>query len=377
MKTSMKQFLFIYAFLILLNACNSKKNEKLFFDENNTNRTKEILAYNNDLYIIGQHNFTQNNIEKTSSVLCIDTNFNKKWEIHLGDNKTNERFQNFAIDKLGNLYITGNISSLNTSVIIKANTTGQIIWRKEFENINSLNQIKLLNDSSLIIAGTKRLSETDLLNDSSFIQKIDTNGNTIWKTPICKDIGLRFLEIQNTKIIFCLNAGIFNGVYPNSKLFILNENGVIEKAMDLDFATTGIDLGVKVLKLQINESNEITILLNSYNNRNTNMQLVEYDMLGNYKRTIAFNPKNKVAESDLSDKLYLNTGLVVSGRGEKPATILLKQKINGEIYFTTEWETEKNFSFTGSILLKDKTYTIGDINNYEKFSAIWRISKSN
>jgi hypothetical protein len=371
----MKQFLFISAFFIFLTACNSKKNEKFFYDENNTNRTKEILVYNNDLFIIGQHNFTQNNIERTTSILCIDTNFNKKWELHLGDNKTNERFQNFAADKLGNLYITGNISSLNSSILIKASKTGNIIWRKEFKNINSLNQIKFLNDSSLIVAGTKRFSETDLLNDSTFIQKIDTSGNTIWKMPISKDIGLRFLEVQNSKIIFCLNAGIYNDLYPNSKLFILNESGAIEKAVDLDFKTTGIDLGVKAIKLFLNKSNEINILLQSHNRYNLNMKLMVFDNLGTFVKTIEYDPKKQIQNTIESDKLYLRTGLLISGAGVKNGEIVIKEKNSGEIYFTTQESKDIHVGFTNSIELNNTTYTLGDVNDNN--NAKWRIAKEN
>jgi hypothetical protein len=371
----MKQFLFISAFFIFLTACNSKKNEKFFYDENNTNRTKEILTYNNDLFIIGQHNFTQNNIERTTSILCIDTNFIKKWELHLGDNKTNERFQNFAADKLGNLYITGNISSLNTSILIKASKTGQIIWRKEFKNISSLDQIKFLNDSSLIIAGTKRLSEMDLLNDSAFIQKIDTNGNTVWNMPISKDIGLRFLEIQNSKIIFCLNSGVFNGYYLNSKLFILNENGAIEKAADLDFKAAGTGLGVKAIKLFINKSNDINILTQSYNRDDPNIRLLFFDSLGNYTRSVEYDPKKQMQNTNENDKLYLHTGLSISGAGVKNGEIVINEKNSGEIYFTTNESNNNKVSFTNSIELNNTLYILGDVNDNN--NAKWRIAKEN
>ena len=373
----MKQNLVIATIFILtiLTSCKSQNSDGVFYDENNTNRTKEIQTFNNQLYVLGQHNFTDKNIERTTSILCIDTLFKKIWDIHFGDNKNDERFENFGMDKQGNLYITGHNSNSKSSLLIKTNSNGQTIWRKEFQNIVSLNQIKFINDTSIIVAGTNRFSETEIIRDSSFIQKIDSSGNTIWKTPICKDGGLRFLELSENKIIFCLNAGIFNGQYPNSKCFILNENGEIEKSVDLDQASTGIDLGVKVIQLKINKRNKIAILCLSHNPRNLKMQLIQLDNNGNKFATLEYGDKNLNSNTKESDKLFMNSGMNISGGGKKPTTIVVKESNNGELYFT-QLETDNKTSFTNSIELNNKIYTIGDINDFEKHTSKWKVTKT-
>ena len=362
--------------LLIFLSCKSQNSDGVFYNENNTNRTKGILTYNNYLYILGQHNFTDKDVERTSTVLCIDTSFKKIWDIHLGDSKTDERFVNFAIDKQGNLYITGHNSITKSALLIKTNSTGQTIWRKEFKDINGLNEIKLINDTSIIVAGTYLSLNPEITRDIAFVQKIDSSGIVIWRTPISNDGGLRFLELLDGKIIFCLNAGIFNGFYPNSKFLILDQNGVIKNNIDLDLESTGIELGVKVVQLKITSRNKIAILCHSHNNRNIKMQLIQFENNGNKLSTLKYGDKNQEIIYSPDDKLFINSGLNISGEGIKASTIVINENKEQKLYFTQSDKFIKT-KFTGSIILNNTLYTIGDIFDLEKNTAMWKVEKCN
>ena len=361
--------------LTILISCTSQSSDGIFYDDNNTNRTKEIESFNNQLYLLGQHNFKENDIERTTSILCIDTSFKKIWDIHFGNNKTDERFENFTIDKQGNLYVTGHNSNSTSALLIKTNSSGQTIWKKEFKNIVSLNQIKLIDDKSIIVAGIKRFSETEIIRDSSFIQKIDSSGNAIWNTPICKDGGLRFLELSNDKIIFCLNAGAFNGQYPNSRLYCLTQNGKIEWSKDLDLTATGIDLGVKAINLKVDNTGTINVLVQSHNSYSPKMQLVQYDTIGNKLKSILCDIQSLNTNNKVQDRIYLYTGLNLSTPKSSSNGLVIKKDNFGNFYFTLI-PTDGKTIYHDFIELNNSFYIISDVVDNDKHTSKWKITKS-
>ena len=357
--------------------CKSQKNTAIFYDENDNNRAKEIETFNNQLFILGQHHLIENDIEKCVTILCLDTLVKKNWEINLGDRKKRESFENFTIDKKGNFYVTGYNDGTKSALLLKINPTGQIIWQKEFRDILSLNEIRCANDTSIIVVGVYNYtkSESELIKDSSFIQKIDSSGNTIWKQPICKNGTIRFLELSDNKIIFCSNLADITNLQLNSICYVLNMNGKFEQIISLDQASTGIELGVKVVQLKIDEKKRVNIFCMSHNTHVPKIKLVQIDLEKKKLLVLEYDKEIGKMNKKENDKIFMFSGMVINEDKKETRAIVAKQNDEGEMYLS--YVESDDESYITSVELNNSTYSIGNRFVPGEFKSKWIVKKEN
>lgn len=368
-------------FSVICLSCNSQTQKAMFYDENNNNTTKEIKSYDNKLFILGQHFFEDGDIQRTSTILCIDTALNKIWDRHLGNYSTKERFEHFTIDNTGNIFITGYVEESKSTLLLKLNTKGEIIWRKEFKDLTSFNNVESYNDSSLIIAGAKRFSDTEIEQDSLYVQKLNYNGEIIWSTALCFKHIDAFLGLAKDKIIVCSNAGRYDpySYFPASKLICLNQDGTIDWTYDLNLTNTNIDKGVNALNMKILDNETIYVLCMSLNPYIGNMTLFNFSLAGEKRETILVDVSTLENIADNKDSLFLFTRKSLfrydrEKRKDVEEQMIIRKDSKNTPYFTL---TDAENSLVDFIELNNTIYMIGNngdlANNYSR----WVVLKEN
>lgn len=363
----------------LLLICLSGKcqtQEKVFFySEENNNKAKEILTYNNKLYIFGSHHLTENEIERNSTILCVDTNLVKIWDRHFGNTKSEERFNSFCIDSNGNFYLTGQNKLQAFGILIKLDTNGKQIWRKEFKEISEISKIKLVNNQALIIMGRTKHKSNNLLQDSSFIQRNDLNGNTLWQTKLNQGMGVRFLSQLNDKILFCSSSSTLYPPNQYSNLYSLSLDGTIDWYRKMDKLATGYHNNI-VSNFIVLNSNEIYVLIQSYRTMKIRIQLIHFNNLGVKISSIdsAISAINLTSNS--ADSIYLRPHLIVNRPEGVKGEILIGKRKENDLYFYlgpskgTEVDAD-------SVNLLNNIFTISNILNNDNFyDSKWAIRKS-
>jgi hypothetical protein len=360
-------------FALFFISCNSQTASEIFYDENDYNTVREIQSFENKLFILGWHFIKEGATEKTTSILCLDTSLNKLWDKHYGNLKSDEEFKSFSITKDGSLFVAGSNNNLKSAILLKINQKGELIWRKEYNSINSFENLEIYNNNSIIIVGTKRFTDTDFLKDSSVIQKLDLQGNVIWTKPICPDLGLRFMKLTNDKIIFCTNAGFYSGGYPDSKLFCLDQNGQIAWTYNLDLKNTGIDKGVKAINLKIDNNNkDIYALCQSHNVYITTMSLFKFNLSGQKTDSYTIDLSTLKSKENNHDKYFLFTGLNINAYKQEPFQIVIRKDSQNNPYFSSASADNQLINF---IELNHKTYIIANKGELEKHHSAWQVLK--
>ncbi|MFC0779506.1 hypothetical protein [Flavobacterium sp. HJSW_4] len=362
----------IAVLLISIPYCNSQSNSRFFYDESNYNTTKEIKSFDNKLFVLGQHFLKKDSVQHVTSILCTDTALNKIWDKHLGNYDADERFESFSLDPDGNLFLSGYNGKQKSALLSKLSTTGELQWKKEFNNITSFNNLEIYNNNSLIIAGTKSFPNSAVTTDSTVISKTDFNGNILWTKTICPDIGLRFLKLLGDKIILCVNTTNSPVSFPISKLFCLNQNGEIEWSYDLDLKNTAIDFGVKSIKLKIVDDQNILVLCQSHNSRNPILVLQKFDQSGKKISSYKVEHTELTKTENLNDKVVLLTGLSYFVYGKKPLQIILKEDEKKEPYFCLTETVDHLIDF---VTINNERYLIANKLDLEKHFSKWQISK--
>ncbi|MCD4694740.1 MAG: SBBP repeat-containing protein [Bacteroidales bacterium] len=156
------------------------------------------FAYNSDIIFASDTLVSQGNYDMF--VLKYNQNGNEEWIIGAGGSEYDYGFC-LTTDNFGNIYLSGEIQSASIVLdtitltnpgfyVAKYNSTGNIIWAKNTNCINSSGQgITIDVDNNIYISGifsaTSITFETVTLTNSSstneiFLVKYDSNGSVIW-----------------------------------------------------------------------------------------------------------------------------------------------------------------------------------------------------
>ena len=117
-------------------------------------------------------------------------------------------------------YVMSGGSPQNRYFVIRTNVYGDTIWTKIYQDGHPYKIIQTC-DSNFIIAGQSE-GQYDIYSDG-FIQKIESNGNQIWKKKfggILGDAITDILELNDTKIL-CIGSSTFSFFPLLAKYFLL------------------------------------------------------------------------------------------------------------------------------------------------------------
>jgi hypothetical protein len=374
----MRRILYLFQALLLVSflSCQSDKAGS-YYDEKSNNRVKKILVYENRLYILGQRIMKEGTMEYHNALLCTDTLFNKIWDKKFGDHSNGEFLEDFCIDKKGNFFLVGYNQSKKLAFLIKCNPLGETSWRKDFPEVKRFGNIRMYRDSALVLAGTRAVKDTTLINDSGFVQKTDLEGNLQWRKPLALDIGLRFLEIWKDKIILTANTGQADySLMPQTKTFCLNAQGDMDWVTDLDGRNTGIEKGVKTLNMRIDPEKGIYILCQSHNNFLAGIKIIQLNEAGQKINEFATDINtvlsNKCAKS--KGTLFMTADVALSSPQvqSEPAALCIKRDVSGTPYFCSM--PAKPF-LVDFVQLGQTTFTVGNISDPQKFFCYWKLGR--
>jgi len=191
------------------------------FGTEKDDKTRNLVANSSgDIYVlgktkgkIGKENFGKNDgfVTKIDSVACT------VWSIQIGSEEEDE-LKHAAIDKSGNLYVTGFIgtdaqnSSVSNSdiLVVKLRSNGEIVWQKQYgtDSIDIGENIVVFSNGDIYITGTTRgsMGSTPKGKDDCFILRLDSLGNQLVVVQFgtaADDMGLGITVGADSYIYLC------------------------------------------------------------------------------------------------------------------------------------------------------------------------------
>lgn len=192
-----KTFIVILAFITLTNYANSQTRfvwGKIFGSEKDDYVLNHVIDGNGNLYVAGKTTGTIGtaNIGKNDGFLTkIDSSGNILWSRQFGTPEE-EDIQWCAIDRSGNIYITGstagNLGGKNAGkedvFIVKYAPEGKMLWAKQFgtEGDEMARGIFCDDKGYIFITGETdgKLGQESFGKADCFITKVDSNGNKVF-----------------------------------------------------------------------------------------------------------------------------------------------------------------------------------------------------
>lgn len=309
----------------------------------------------------------------------------------------------FLNDTAGNLYLAVRERAAQKSYILKCNSTGEEVWRREFVDLsNSLfENVFVTKDQELIAVGNWRLANDTQTGDHNIpleavITKLDTDGNLLlqkslpqvrhhlakydpalgviinaakgsiyantiiklaldcnieWSFDAAKDelFNYKVLEVVNDQILIVGNT-LVEGHLTNSFLAKLDQNGKLVWKRENIGAVEGVFVKDKKEKIKIEKTIEQIvveedgdIITNNYDGL-----LIIFDHLGNEKQRLKL-------ELGGSIKLINDGGFILS-----------KQRILGRV--PPPFEAAREFYDTDLVVAKyDRDYKIEWRKTFDKY----------
>lgn len=125
--------------------------------------------------------------ENSLEQLAVTVGYTKKYGTALSDNLTA-----IATDALGNVYITGNSGSIDSSTgfLRKYNSEGTLLWQK-IRSVSSVNGVTLDKNGNIYIVGSYASGTYPSRRSYIYLEKYHTDGLSVWTkqftTPLTSD----------------------------------------------------------------------------------------------------------------------------------------------------------------------------------------------
>ncbi|HEY4784937.1 MAG TPA: SBBP repeat-containing protein, partial [Bacteroidales bacterium] len=162
------------------------------FGTDKDDKTRNVVVDSSgNIYVLGK---TMGEIGKEhfgksdAFIVKIDSAAKIIWTLQIGS-KEDDDLLNAAVDNLGNIYATGTIGmgKKNTPnkdvLVVKINSSGQIVWQKQFgtDSIDEGNKIAVDANGDIYIAGSTRgiMGSAPKGQNDCFILHLDNNGNQL------------------------------------------------------------------------------------------------------------------------------------------------------------------------------------------------------
>ena len=164
------------------------------FGSDRDERTRNLMIdSSNNVYVFGKTNgkVGRKNFGKYDGfIVKIDSAANTLWALQIGAKEEDDLF-NAAIDRFGNLYVTGytgvktkNPSILNTDVlVVKINSNGKIVWQKQFgtDSLDIGGSIAVNTKGDIYIVGSTKgvMGDASEGGTDCFILHLDNEGHQL------------------------------------------------------------------------------------------------------------------------------------------------------------------------------------------------------
>jgi hypothetical protein len=187
------------AFVFFINSAKSQTDfvwGKQFGSEKDDYVLNHVMDINGNIYVAGKTSGvigTKNYGKNDGFLTKIDSSGNVLWSRQFGTPEE-EDIQWCAIDKSGNIYITGSTtgdlggknSGREDIFVIKYGSDGQFQWSKQFgtDSTDVAKGIWVSNNGSVYVTGytNGKLGKTASGKTDCFIMKLDSNGNNLFTT---------------------------------------------------------------------------------------------------------------------------------------------------------------------------------------------------
>jgi hypothetical protein len=164
------------------------------FGSDRDERTRNLIIDSLDnVYVFGKTNgiVGKENFGKYDGfIVKIDSAANTVWAKQIGSKEDDDLF-NAAIDRLGNLYVTGyiGVGTKNTSIpnidilVVKINSNGEVIWQKQYgtDSIDIGVNIAVNTNGEIFVIGSTGgvMGNTSKGKTDCFILHLDNEGNQL------------------------------------------------------------------------------------------------------------------------------------------------------------------------------------------------------
>ena len=154
---------------------------------NSSDNGSIVITDNNGNVIVGGDSFRNTTFGREAVIIKYNSSLDTSWvhRINGNDNSFNEFTTDLAVDDTGNVYTLCRLQNnpgFTDYAVIKINSSGEILWRKEFDEAGAqdLPQAMCLdNDGNVIVTGTVRRIGSGGYNDFAVI-KYNNAGERQW-----------------------------------------------------------------------------------------------------------------------------------------------------------------------------------------------------
>jgi len=266
----------------------------------NESSGKLLQKIDNDIFTAGQYkdslNFTKVFIAKNSGVKNI-------WVKKLGGlNSTSDSLVDLTVDTLKNIYISYNSFSNGTRVaysVIKFSADGAMLYNRLYQNNNGVYLKKSICDNAgylYTLASTKTLNGFDLLT-----QKLDINGSVMWSDSYGNSLGTDDLASdialgKDNSIIIASNT-VNSSQRLDAFLMKLSLDG--ERVWNKNYISSNKFIVKSIISDDMNFRYLFGKNVDAYNQEK--IMFIQYDAVGNFRSTYAYNPRDTSTLSFVTD----------------------------------------------------------------------------
>lgn len=293
-----------------------------------------ILNNNNEIIFL-----TSTTIQDTATIVlvCIDQSGNELWTTNVAKGTANS----LALTEDGNMLITGGSTSITNTLVIKTDSQGIPIWKRDYypttKPYNISKGIDILEYNNDIYVCGDNLQQPYWTEKAPYLLKLASNGDSLWSISFNDYIFFDFISMKSTSD----NNLIFQGSYYNAKASKKDAKGGIlvktnldgEKLWDYSFNYDQYTYGSDVA--ESDDGGFVSSCAVEDINGNTQMLLQKVNAQGEFLWSKSFEFADYTYGNDLiidENGFVICTGtLTIYDSGEGKNSFLIKTNADGEL----------------------------------------------